>query len=78
LDNIDFTVTEVRGFALAGTENTGKPDLLLAALPEANDRPLRAQSEITAPAEDLLASATSFAAARIVSSISRVVLIADS
>jgi hypothetical protein len=44
-------------------------------LPETVDSPFRARSEITAPVEDCLALAISFAAARTESSIFSVVLI---
>jgi hypothetical protein len=75
---MDLIVVELRGFASAGTEKTGNPDFRRLTLPEAVDSPFRARSEITAPVEDWLASAISFAAARTESSIFSVVLIYES
>jgi hypothetical protein len=71
---MDLTVAEVRGFASAGTEKTGNPDFRRLTWPEERESPFLAKSEITAPAEELLAPAISFAAARIESSMSSVVL----
>jgi hypothetical protein len=68
-------VLELSGFASFGIENTGNPERFREVLEEVCASPFLAHSEITAPAEDLLAPATSFATARIESSISRVVLI---
>jgi hypothetical protein len=71
-------VLEVRGLASAGTGKTGNPDLRLLALLETVDSPFRARSEITAPVEDCLAPAISFAAARTESSMFSVVLMLTS
>jgi hypothetical protein len=75
---MDLTADAVSGLASDGTEKTGNPDLFLTILPGVWVSPFLAKSEITAPAEELLASAISLAAARIASSISRVVRIAAS
>ena len=75
MERMDLTVAEVRGLAALATANTGKPDLLRADSAELRASPFLAQEEITAPAVDPLAPATSLAAASIVSSISSVVLI---
>jgi len=71
---MDLTIVEVSGLASDGTEKTGNPDFRRLVLPEVKLRPFRARSEITAPAVEPLAPAISFAAARIESSISSVVL----
>jgi len=65
---------EFRGLADGETENIGNPDLLRTDGLAVRESPFLAHSEIMAPAVDRLASATSFAAARIESSISSVVL----
>jgi hypothetical protein len=75
---MDLTVAEVRGFASAGTEKTGNPDFIRPVWPEVRESPFLARSEITAPAEELFAPAISFAAARIESSMSSVVLMITS
>jgi hypothetical protein len=72
---MDLTVAEVRGFVSAGMVKTGNPDFRWLIWPELRDSPFLASSEITAPAEELLAPAISFAAASIESSMSSVVLI---
>lgn len=71
-------MAEERGFASAGTEKTGNPDFIRPTCPEVRESPFLASSEITAPAEELLAPAISFAAARTASSMSRVVLMKTS
>jgi hypothetical protein len=75
---MDLTVAEVRGFASAGTVKTGNPDFRWLIWPEVRESPFLARSEITAPAEELLAPAISFAAASIESSMSSVVLMCAS
>ena len=60
---MDLTVAEVRGFASAGTVKTGNPDFRRLIWPEVRESPFLAKSEITAPAEELLAPAISFAGA---------------
>ena len=69
-----LTVTEVRGLADAATAKAGKPDLLRVDSVETRESPFLAHSDMIAPAEDRVAPATSLAAAKIESSISRVVL----
>jgi hypothetical protein len=75
---MDLTVAEVRGFACGGTEKTGKPESFRSVRPSVAASPFRAKAEMTAPAEVLLAPAISLTAARIESSISRVVRIEES
>jgi hypothetical protein len=70
-----LTVADVNGLAPTGTEKIGNPDFLWDVWSDMKESPFLASSEITAPADDLLAPAISFAAARIESSISSVVLI---
>jgi hypothetical protein len=75
LERMDFTVEEVKGSASAGTEKTGKPDLLRRPWLEVTARPFLASWEITSPAVLFVVSAISLAAFRTASSISKVVLI---
>ena len=71
---MDFTVADVRAVVLFAMLNTGNPETLRSAWPDAWDRPFLANSEMTAPVEELLAWAISLAAANTASSMSRVVL----
>jgi hypothetical protein len=70
-----LTAAEESGVASLGTENTGNPVRVALDWAEFAERPFRASSESTAPAEESVAPAISFTAANMASSISRVVLI---
>jgi hypothetical protein len=72
---MDFTIADDRGMASAGTVNTGNPERDAPDCDVAAERPFLAKSERTAPADEAVAPAISFTAAKTASSISSVVLI---
>ena len=72
---MDLTAAEVRGFAFSKIAKTGNPEFLCENPPAVQESPFLASSEITSPAVELRAVAISLAAAKTLSTISKVVLI---